>query len=227
MRFVLLMVVFLPCVVLAEEAPRQIVVTATGLTQGAPDMATVMLGVSREARTATQAMEAVSAAAASVLVTISDAGIEDRDVQTSSLSLNPVWDHGNSRPPQVRGYIASTSLNVRVRDLDGLGRLLDGVIGDGANTLNGLTFGIEDTTELESAARADAVTKAHAKAKTLAAAAGIELGPVQTIAEGGGGGAPAPMMRGAMMEAASVPVAAGELDIRVSVTVAFAIEGQP
>ncbi len=223
MRFALLMVVFWPFAVLAEETPRQIVVTATGTVEAAPDMATVTLGVSRDARTASQAMSEVSEATSAVLASITESGIESRDVQTSSLNLNPVWDRGNERPPQVRGYVASTTLSVRVRDLDDLGGLLDQLIGDGANTLNGLTFGIADADPLEEAARADAVRQARGKAETLADAAGVELGPVHTISEGGGGGAPAPIMRGAMLESAAVPVAAGELSVRVSVTVVFAI----
>ncbi len=223
MRFALLLVVFWPFAVLAEETPRQIVVSATGSVEAAPDMATVTLGVSQNARTASQAMSDVSEATASVLARISEAGIDDRDVQTSSLNLNPVWDHGNERPPQVRGYVASTTLSVRVRALDDLGGLLDRLIGDGANTLNGLTFGIAETDQLETAAREDAVRQARAKAETLANAAGLVLGPVQTISEGSRVSAPAPLMRGAMMEAAAVPVAAGELQIRVSVTMEFAI----
>ncbi len=223
MRFALLMVVFWPFAALAEDTPRQIVVTATGTVEAAPDMATVTLGVSRDARTASQAMAEVSEATSAVLTRITESGIESRDVQTSSLNLNPVWDRGNERPPQVRGYVASTTLSVRVRDLDDLGSLLDQLIGDGANTLNGLTFGIADTDPLEEAARADAVRQARAKAETLASAARLDLGPVQTISEGGGAGGPAPIMRGAMLESAAVPVAAGELSVRVSVTVVFAI----
>ncbi len=223
MRFALLMVVFLPFAALAEEKPRQIVVSATGAVEAAPDMATVTLGVSRDARTASQAMAEVSESTAAVLASIADAGIEGRDVQTSSLNLNPIWDRGAERPPQVRGYVASTTLSVRVRELDDLGGLLDRLIGDGANTLNGLTFGVADTDPLEQAARADAVRQARSKAETLASAANVALGPVQTISEGGGMGAPAPIMRGAMMESAAVPVAAGELSVRVSVTVVFAI----
>lgn len=184
MRFALLMVVFLPFAALAEETPRQIVVSATGTVEAAPDMATVTLGVTRDARTASQAMADVSEATAAVLASIADAGIEDRDVQTSSLNLNPIWDRGNERPPQVRGYVASTTLSVRVRALDDLGGLLDRLIGDGANTLNGLTFGTADSDPLEQAARADAVRQARSKAETLASAAGLALGPVQTIAEG-------------------------------------------
>lgn len=219
----LLMVVLWPLASLAEEAARQIVVSAVGSASATPDMATVSMGVRREAQTAEEAMQGVAEATAIVLEEVSEAGIDARDVQTSSLMLNPVWDQGNTRPPAIRGYAAETMLSIRVRDLENLGTLLDAVVGGGANRLNGLSFGIAASDDIESEARADAVRRARAKAETLAAAAGVELGPIQSISEGGGGGAPAPMMRGAMMEASAMPIASGELDIRVSVTVVFGI----
>ncbi len=221
--FALLSVVFLPLSAMAQDAPRQIVVTATGSAQAAPDMATVSLGVTREARSASEAMQAVGEATEAVLNDIGAAGIEARDVQTSALNLYPVWDQGNARPRQVRGYSASTMLSVRVRDLDALGPLLGSVVATGSNEMNGISFGLSEPDEVEDIARADAVAEARAQAEVLAQAAGVTLGPVQMITEGGGGGGPAPMMRGAMMEAAAVPVAAGELDVRVTVTVVFAI----
>jgi len=151
--------------------------------------------------------------------------VADRDVQTAAINLSPVWDHSNNQRRQVRGYVASNDLSVRVRELDDLGALLDALVADGANTMNGLRFSIAETDGLETEARADAVEDARLKAETLAKAAGVTLGPVLEIREGSAGPVPQAVMRGAMMEAAaaSVPVAAGELDIRVSVTVVFAI----
>ncbi len=222
--FILLVVVFWPLFGQAEEAQRQIVVNAVGSASAAPDMAMVRLGVTHEARTAAEAMRGASEVTAVVLANIAEAGIEDRDVQTSSLNLSPVWDRGNTSVPQIRGYVVSTQLAVRVRALDTLGQFLDLVISDGANTLNGLSFAITDPAPLEDTARAEAVRLARAKAETLATAAGVTLGPVLSIREGGGSAGPQPLMRGAMMDAAAVPVATGELDIRVGVTLVFAIE---
>ncbi|MEM7752230.1 MAG: SIMPL domain-containing protein [Pseudomonadota bacterium] len=221
--FALLLVVFWPLAAVANEVPRQIVVAATGTVQATPDMATLMLGVSRRAPTASEAMGAAGAAAQDVVDLIFESGVEARDVQTASLNLSPVWNQGNALPREVVGYEASTLLIVRVRDLANLGALLDGVVADGANQFSGLNFGVSDPELLEQAARADAVAKARGKAETLADAAGVTLGPVQNISEGGRTGAPAPMMRGAMMETAAMPVVAGELDIRVNVSVVYAI----
>ncbi|MEO1537732.1 MAG: SIMPL domain-containing protein [Pseudomonadota bacterium] len=223
LRIALLLVVFLPGPTSAQEDMRQIVVSAEGSVQAIPDMATVTVGVSREQPTASEAMQAMASAAQAVFEDVTSAGIEARDVQTSSISLNPVWNAAGSRPAQIRGYAAATMVTVRVRELDALGALLDSVVGKGANQLNGLNFGIADSAPLEREARTNAVREARAKAETLAEAAGVVLGPVQSIMEGGAARAPAPMMRGAMVEAAAVPIASGELDVRISVTVTYAI----
>lgn len=218
----LLLCLIYPLCGYADKSLRQIVVTGAGVVSVTPDMAVIQLGVTREARTASEAMAGTNDAAARVLAQIEAAGIEARDVQTASINLSLVWDHSNSRPPQVRGYVASNNLTVRVRDLAGLGGLLDALIADGVNTLNGLSFSIAETGLLELEARGKAVRDARAKAETLAEAANVALGQVLQISEGGGQIAPAPMMRGATMEAA-VPMAAGEVDVRVSVTVVFGI----
>ena len=209
----------------AENESRQIIVSGEGVVRAAPDMATVSIGVSREARTAGDAMADASRAMVSVIAAVESAGIEERDMQTANIGLSPRYQHSNDgRPPHITGYVASNTLVVRVRELGDLGGLLDAVVADGANTLNGLSFGIAETGTLESAARAAAVVDASSKAQELAEAAGVVLGPVMTITEGGGGVNPQPMMRGAMMEAAmDVPVATGELDIRARVTVVYGI----
>lgn len=222
-----LVAVLVPLAASANEAVPQIVVTGMGSVSAEPDMATVFFGVSREARTASAAMEQANDATATVLATVQQSGISPRDVQTTSINLSPVWDQSNARPRQIRGYVASNDLTVRVRDLDGLGAFLDSVVVDGANRLNGLSFAIAETGALETEARAAAVQDARAKAETLATAAGVELGAVLTISEGGGLPQPGSLMRGAMMEASAVPVATGEIDIRVSVTAVFAIAQTP
>ncbi len=212
----------------AQDAEqRRIVVSGVGVVQTAPDMATVSIGVQQEARTARQAMDAASIAMQSVIEQLATAGIEPRDIQTTNIGLNPRYQHSNDgRPPRVTGYIANNSVSVRVRELGNLGSVLDAVVSDGANALNGLSFGISERAPLQSSARAKAVEDAVSKASELAAAAGVTLGPVMSIVESGGGGVPQPMMRGAMMEAAiDVPVSAGEMSIRQQVSVTFAIDG--
>ncbi len=214
-----------PAVTLAENANREIIVSGEGRVSAEPDMAVLTLGVTREAQSAKEAMDQTSAAVSDVLKTLADAGIEGRDMQTASLSLSPRWDHSDrEKPPSVVGYVASNTLSIRVRDLDGLGAVLDDVIGSGANQMNGLSFTMSNPRPIEDEARVKAVQDAKAKALLLAEAAGVTLGPVLTLSEGSSGGpAPIQMRREAMM-ASDVPIAAGEVDIRINVTLVFAIE---
>ncbi|NNE79847.1 MAG: SIMPL domain-containing protein [Silicimonas sp.] len=214
-----------PLAAKAEEI-REIIVTGEGRVSTEPDMAVISLGVTREARTASEAMKDANVAVAKVLEDVEKAGVLPRDVQTASISLSPRWDHSkNNAPPQVTGYVASNTLSVRVRDLDLLGGLLDTVVGSGANTMNGLGFRVADPRPLEDEARVAAVNDARAKAGLLAEAGGARLGPVRTITEGAVQVPGMPIAQGRMMmESSAVPVATGEIDIRVSVTVVFSIE---
>ena len=130
----------------AETPPATISVTGEGQVEAAPDMATVAVGVQTDADTAAAAMAENSAKLAAVIERLKAAGIEPRDIQTSGLSLAPRYDYGqqDGTPPRLVGYSASNMVTVRVRALDTVGGVLDGVVADGANTLNGLSFGLAD-----------------------------------------------------------------------------------
>lgn len=217
---------------LAQEAPAadagRLTVTGEGRAAVAPDMATVMLGVTSEAETAKAAMDETSAGVAALLQTLAEAGVEPRDIQTTGLSLTPVWDGRtyDSGPPEITGFAASNAVTVRVRELDALGGLLDAALESGANTFNGLSFGLAEPRPAEDEARADAVADARRKAERIAAAAGVTLGEVVSIYEDMGGPPPQPMFRmEAAMASDAVPVAPGELDLTARVTVVWEIGG--
>lgn len=211
---------------LAQEQKRQIAVSGVGQIETAPDMATITLGVTNEAREAKAAMAATSAAVGKMLERLTSLGIESRDVQTQRISLNPVWSGRGSSgtyPAKITGFTASNTVLVRIRDLDSLGETLDAVIDDGANDFNGLQFGVQEPRPLQDAAREAAVKDAIAKAQLLAGAAGVSLGPVISISEQGGGGPRPMMMQRAAMEDSGVPIAAGEVSLSASVSMIFAI----
>jgi len=224
MVFVVLIAVS-PQVALADDTDRGIVVSGEGTVSAAPDMATVFVGVSRQARRAGDALQEASEGAAAVLARLASEGIAPRDIQTRNIGLSPQYARSNDgSPPRVTGYVASNDLMVRVRDFDRLGAVLDAIVVDGANAMNGLSFDIQERDELEQVARAQAVGVAREKAEVLAKAAGVTLGAVLTISEGGAGAAPFAADQGLMMEARSaVPIAGGEIDIRATVTIVFAI----
>lgn len=203
---------------LAQTAVSTITVTGTGTSQAVPDMATLMIGVTTQGETAAVALAANSTSVEAVIARLTASGIEARDLQTSNLSINPNWTGYDSSAPAIAGYVATNMVTVRVRNLDGLGAALDAAVADGANTLNGLTFGLAAPEPALNEARKAAVADAKAKAELLVAAAGMKLGKIVTITESGAWTDPAPMFRDS---AAAVPVAGGELGMTANVTVQY------
>lgn len=202
----------------------QITVTGDGSVDAAPDLAVLSMGVTTTADTATKAMAQNTAALAVVLDRLKAAGIAERDVQTSNLSLNPNWTgYDNTTPPRITGYTAVNQVTVRIRALDNLGVVLDAAITDGANTINGLSFGLADPRPAMDKARTAAVIDARAKAELLVQAAGANLGRILSIREGGGDAQPGPMFRAQMADSGPVPIAAGEVSTTAQVTVVFEI----
>lgn len=209
---------------LAGDAPqREISVQGEAQVQARPDMALITLGVTQDAPAAQEAMAQTAQAVARILARLEGLGLEPRDVQTSDLSLNPVWHHDQQKgSAEIVGFSARNTLNLRVRNLDALPGILDAVLTDGANLFNGLQFTVANSEELETAARAAAVADAIARAQTLAQAAGVTLGPVLSIQEQGGG-RPMPMRAEMLAKADAMPIAEGEVAIGASVAVTFAI----
>ncbi|MEM0934841.1 MAG: SIMPL domain-containing protein [Pseudomonadota bacterium] len=205
----------------------RIVVSAEGRVTAAPDMATVTLGVRREEETAEGAVDAMSDAAAAVLAAIAEAGIAERDVQTSGLMLSPRYDGSNRQsdtPPRIVGYSAETTLTLRVLELDDLGTVLDAMVGQGSNLFRGLSFGFAEPEPLLDEARRRAVAEARRQAALFAEAAGVTLGPLLRLEAGGAAQQPV-MMRAptSFAEAASVPIAEGEVSLTERVRAVYEI----
>ncbi|MDM7970454.1 MAG: SIMPL domain-containing protein [Paracoccaceae bacterium] len=210
----------------SAEAPRQISVSGTGRVDLAPDMATVRIGVTHQDEDAAAALQQTSDAVAAMLARLTELGIAARDVQTAGLSLNPVW---RDRPeqqgqPMPWGFEASNVVSLRLRDIAALGEVLDALVADGANRLDGVSFGLQDPEASMDEARRLAVADARRKATLFAEAAGVALGKVIDLTETGMATPRPQMMEMAAMRADSVPVAAGEVGITASVQMTFALE---
>ena len=210
-----------------DTEQRDITISATGVASATPDLAVLQIAIVRQGDTAAEAMNATAEASTEVLDAIKATGISTKDVQNSAINLFPIFQ--SSRDGQDRkliGYTASNDMTIRVRFLDRLGNLMDKVVTTGANQMSGLRFDLSNREEIEQIARANAMKQAQTNASTLAEAAGLALGPILSIQEGVQPRNPIPMNSGAMMkaQAASMPVASGELDVRVNVHVVFAIE---
>ncbi|MCF1502577.1 SIMPL domain-containing protein [Afifella sp. H1R] len=216
---------------LAQDGPDrpQINVSGNGEAFGTADMAVVTLGVSEQAKSAQEALRANSEAMTKVTQALKDQGIADRDLQTSGFSIQPVYEQprpGQASERKIVGYRVDNLLTVRIRDLESAGSTLDKVVELGSNRIQNLSFTIDDPKPLEEEARKKAVEDARARAEQLAEAAGITLGPIQSISEQSYG-RPQPKMMAmarAQMDEAAVPLEGGEVSVEVQVNMVWGIE---
>ena len=200
----------------------QLTVTGQGVSQVVPDMARIRLGVSERSDDAAAALQAVAGSIDKMLGTLSEAGVDARHIQSTQVNLSPQYDYNrnNGDGPKLVGFMASSTLSVELQDLSKLGGIMTAVTTVGANEIHGLQFDIQDRAGAEDAARASAVKDAMARATTLAEAAGLKLGSVLMMQEGGA--APGrPVMMAMERASADMPIAAGEMDISSSVTMVF------
>ena len=211
---------------LAESGPRverTISVVGTAEMQVAPTSARISFGARAEHKDARDAMAEVTRRMSEILEGLAAEGVASGDLRTRRIDVSPVWSQtrqgGGQR--QVTGFVASNMVELTVRDLDRLGERLDLVLRLGANDMGGLQFEHGDAAAQEDRLRVIAVEDAIRKARQLAEASGMGLGPARHITDGGGQGYQ-PMMRMEMARAAAdVPVAPGDLTLSHSVTVAF------
>ncbi|MBB5884227.1 SIMPL domain-containing protein [Xanthomonas sp. LMG 8992] len=200
-------------------------IAAQAEAKRAPDVAAISAGVVTQATDSAAAMRQNAEQMTKVLAAIRAAGIADKDVQTSGVSLNPQYKYVENQAPQITGYQANNSVNLKVRDIAKLGKVLDALAAQGANQINGPTFEIDDPEPLYDQARVDALKKAQARAQTYAKALGLHVRRIVSISEGSSGGVrpPMPMMRAMAMKAEmdSTPVAPGESSVSVNLDVVF------
>ena len=149
-----------------------IVVSGTGRVTVDPDTAELRLGVSISRPTVAAARAAAAEAMAAILAAVAGAGVDRRDVRTTTLSVQPRYDYRDGKPPSLTGYDLANVVIVTVRDLAGLGGVIDGALTAGATSLDGLAFRVEDPREPERTARTAAVAEARGRAEVLAARSG-------------------------------------------------------
>jgi hypothetical protein len=209
----------------AEDAPiAAISVTGEAQMSAAPDLAQIDAGVTTEAKTAREASDANNAAMGKVLLALKGAGIEEKDFQTSRLSLQPQYAPNRAPPNAIVGYQASNRVMVKLRDVSKAAALVDTLVGAGANTMGGISFMVSQPSKLLDEAREQAMADARRKAEIYAKAAGVTLGAPLSISEEGAQ-AP-PQFRRMSAAIAAAPIAQGEETLRVSVSVSWSIKPQ-
>lgn len=218
----------------APAHPHILSVSGQGEVRAVPDQAQLSAGVVTQAKTAAAALAANSTAMTEVFKSLRKAGIPEKSIATSNFSISPQYPPYRQEAPQedrtqIIGYEVSNQVTVILDDISKVGKTLDALVASGANQAGGVSFTIRDPKPLMAQAREGAVKDAMAKAQTLAKAAGVTLGPIVSIQEGGGF-APQPMYDKVMVTAARMsaapppPVAAGEQSVTANVSIVWEIQ---
>lgn len=202
-------------------------VVAEGRTTRTPDLAVIRAGVVTQAATAAAALRENSDHMARVLAGVRRAGVAARDVQTAQVSLQPQYRYAENQPPVVTGYQVTNSVSVRFRDVARAGPILDALVAQGANQIEGPNFTLDRPDAALDEARTDALRRARARAELYARAAGMSVSRIVSIAEGavqdGGPRPPQPYAAVRAMDAAQAKteIAPGETEVTATMTVRF------
>lgn len=200
-------------------------VVATGEVTRVPDIARISAGVVTQAPTAAAALSANGARMNRVIAALRAAGVAERDIQTSAVNLSPSYRYAENMPPVLTGYGASNQVTIRFRDIRTSGTILDTLVREGANQINGPSLEIDKPAPALDEARVIALRNARARADVYAQAAGMRVTRILSISENGGDYRPPPP--GPMMEMRSMngdaqtKIVPGEQAIAVSVSVTF------
>ena len=222
--------------------------TAEGRSRRVPDLALFNAGVVTQAANATEALADNSRKMNRVVDALKRAGIADRDIQTSAVSLQPRYTNPDleaqirarqtgqpyvpsNEPPRIIGYEARNSVQVRVRQLGQMGKIIDTLIAQGANQVDGPSFTLDEPRTAQDEARREAVSIGRQRAELYAQATGMRVARLLSISEGGGyypvqqaivvtgsriGGPPPPPA-----PERDSPISPGELELGVSVSMQF------
>lgn len=209
------------------QGPRggMVAVRGVGRVSARPDTALAQVGVEARAPSLADATSEVARRMTAVLERVRALGVAERDIATVSYAVDPLTaPRRGEEEARIVGYRALNVVQLRVRDLAAVGRVLDAAVGAGANVIRGVAFTVQDRGRLEAEARARAVADAHERARQLAAAAGARLGELIALAEGVALGPVGERFDRAALTAAPGPVEPGELEVVISVEARYRID---
>ena len=231
-----------------NQTTPTIVVSGTGDAYSVPDVATFSFSVTVNAKTVTDAQTQATAKINSALKTVREAGVEDKDIQTTSYNINPHYDYQNAVCPMIAradgtptycppgksvltGYDVSQTITVKIRNLDNAGTLFASIGALKVDNLNGLNFSVDNPDTIQAQAREKAITDAKSKADLLASQLGVRLVKVINFSEDNGGSYPRPVMY-AMTDAVSASgkgivapeIPAGQQKVTSNVTITYEIQ---
>jgi uncharacterized protein YggE len=202
-------------------------IIATGEVSRVPDVAVISAGVVSRASTATAALSDSADRMGRVLDALKRAGVAERDVQTSNVSLNPEYRYPQDQSPQLVGYTASNTVTIRFRDIRSSGKILDALVKEGANQINGPTLEVDKPESALDEARAKAIASGRARADLYARSLGMRVVRVVSINEGASYAAPPPpppMMMAARGERDQTKIVPGEQKLQVNLAMTFELQ---
>ena len=202
-------------------------ISATGTVSRVPDLAIISAGVVTRSSTASGAIADNASRMERVRAALRRAGIEDRDIQTSSINLNPDYRYQENQPPVLTGYQASNNVSIKFRDIRNSGKILDALVAQGANQINGPSLTIDKPETAYDEARTKALAVGRARAELYARTLGMRVARLLSISESGGFSRP-PMPMYARAEAqmadAKTSIDPGSQDLEVSLSMSFELQ---
>ena len=203
-------------------------ISATGTVSRVPDLAIISAGVVTKSATATGAIADNAARMERVRAALRRAGIADKDIQTSSINLNPDYRYENNQAPVLTGYQASNNVSVKFRDIRNSGKILDALVAEGANQLNGPSLTIDKPESAYDEARIKAIAAGRARAELYARSLGMRVVRLVAVSEGGGNypRPPMPMLQMAAKSERSADTAIdpGSQDLEITLSMSFDLQ---
>lgn len=208
----------------AIQPETTISISASAEVFAEPDTAILTGGVISEAPTAREALQKNADDMAGVYNALKAAGLPEKNIQTSNFSLQPRYTYPENAEVILSGYTVSNQVSAKVKDLDAVGKLIDAMVSQGGNSFSGVSFSVEDPSELVNEARRKAMKEAMARAELYAQISGYQIARIVTISENSQYSPqprPQMMMREAAMDMASTKISGGELTYSADVNVVF------
>jgi uncharacterized protein len=222
----------LPVVAEAQNATQPVIsgtrleISVRGEVKRVPDVAVISTGVITQSADAATVMRDNAARMARVLAALKRAGVADKDITTSAVNLSPQYRYNNNQPPVITGYQANNQVTVRFRDITRSGAILDALVKEGSNEINGPSLTIDKPEAALDEARIAAITAGRARAEVYASAAGMKIKRIVSISENEGMSVvPRPMMTMMAKSAeADTVIMPGEQALGMTVTMVFELQ---
>lgn len=201
-------------------------VSGEGKVYAVPDIASVTVGIQASGATVKVIQDQINSTINKVSEAVKQLGVDPKDIQTTNYNINPNYDY-SAGGQRITGYIASTNLSIKVKQIDKINDVIDAATKNGANQVRGISLDIDDKTKLENEAREKAVADAKEKAENAAKVAGFKLGRIINYSENFGG-FPRPIPMGAVsmevkVQGTPTQIEPGSSEITGTVTLSYEI----